>query len=183
MSQPKAVLAELLHIKLPFSNWEEGGCDLRRSDSSCQWTLGLTLHPGGERARRARRPGVSTPQETSLRTATSLSWGQEPPFGAPRHGTPIPGLSLPVLWAAGATGLRDPGEGHTQGLWAWGFSELWVPDREQVMESRSVVSYSLLPSMEFSRPEYWVTFPFPRGSPQPRDQTQVSRTAGRFFTS
>lgn len=97
MSQPKAVLAELLHIKLPFSNWEEGGCDLRRSDSSCQWTPGLTLLPGGERARRARRPGVSTPRETSLRTATSLSWGQEPPFGAPRHGTPIPGLSLPVL--------------------------------------------------------------------------------------
>ena len=29
----------------------------------------------------------------------------------------------------------------------------------------------------------WVTFPFSRGSSQPRDQTQVSRIAGRFFTS
>ena len=29
----------------------------------------------------------------------------------------------------------------------------------------------------------WVTFPFSRGSSQPRDQTQVSHTAGRFFTS
>ena len=29
----------------------------------------------------------------------------------------------------------------------------------------------------------WVAFPFPRGSSQPRDQTQVSHTAGRFFTS
>ena len=29
----------------------------------------------------------------------------------------------------------------------------------------------------------WVTFPFPRGSFQPRDRTQVSWTAGRFFTS
>ena len=29
----------------------------------------------------------------------------------------------------------------------------------------------------------WVAFPFPRGSSQPRDQTQVSRTAGGFFTS
>ena len=29
----------------------------------------------------------------------------------------------------------------------------------------------------------WVAFPFSRGSPQPRDQTQVSRIAGRFFTS
>ena len=29
----------------------------------------------------------------------------------------------------------------------------------------------------------WVSFPFPRGSSQPRDGTQVSHIAGRFFTS
>ena len=29
----------------------------------------------------------------------------------------------------------------------------------------------------------WVVFPFSRGSFQPRDQTQVSHIAGRFFTS
>ena len=29
----------------------------------------------------------------------------------------------------------------------------------------------------------WVTFPFSRGSAQPRDQTQVSCIAGGFFTS
>ena len=29
----------------------------------------------------------------------------------------------------------------------------------------------------------WVVFPFSRGSAQPRDQTQVSRIAGEFFTS
>ena len=29
----------------------------------------------------------------------------------------------------------------------------------------------------------WVAFPFSRGSSQPRDQTQVSRIVGRFFTS
>ena len=29
----------------------------------------------------------------------------------------------------------------------------------------------------------WVVFPFSRGSSQPRDQTQVSRIAGGFFTS
>ena len=28
----------------------------------------------------------------------------------------------------------------------------------------------------------WVAFPFPRGSSQPRDRTQVSCIAGRFFT-
>ena len=29
----------------------------------------------------------------------------------------------------------------------------------------------------------WTAFPFSRGSSQPRDQTQVSCIAGRFFTS
>ena len=29
----------------------------------------------------------------------------------------------------------------------------------------------------------WVAFPFSKGSSQPRDQTQVSHIAGRFFTS
>ena len=29
----------------------------------------------------------------------------------------------------------------------------------------------------------WVDFPFSRGSSQPRDRTQVSCIAGRFFTS
>ena len=29
----------------------------------------------------------------------------------------------------------------------------------------------------------WAAFPFSRGSSQPRDWTQVSRTAGRFFIS
>ena len=29
----------------------------------------------------------------------------------------------------------------------------------------------------------WVTYPFSKGSFQPRDRTQVSRNAGRFFTS
>ena len=43
----------------------------------------------------------------------------------------------------------------------------------------------IIQSMKFSRPEYWkrVAFPFSRGSSQPRDWTQVSRIAGRFFTS
>ena len=51
---------------------------------------------------------------------------------------------------------------------------------ESVGESRSVVSDFATPwtiqSMEFSRPLIleWVTFPFSRGSSQPRDQTQFS---------
>ena len=40
-------------------------------------------------------------------------------------------------------------------------------------------------SMEFSRQEYWSELPFPSPgeSSQPRDQTQVFRIAGVFFTS
>ena len=38
-------------------------------------------------------------------------------------------------------------------------------------------------SKEFSRPEYWIAFPFCRGSSKPREWTQVSCIAGRFFTS
>ena len=29
----------------------------------------------------------------------------------------------------------------------------------------------------------WIAYPFSRGSSQPRDRTQVSHIAGRFFTS
>ena len=36
--------------------------------------------------------------------------------------------------------------------------------------------------IDFSRQEYWSGLPFSRGSSQPRDQTQVSCIAGRFFT-
>ena len=39
-------------------------------------------------------------------------------------------------------------------------------------------------SLVFSRQEYWsgLPFPYPGGSSRPRDQTQVSCTAGRLFT-
>ena len=39
--------------------------------------------------------------------------------------------------------------------------------------------YGILPARILE----WVTFPFSRGSSQPRDWTQVSGIAGRFFTS
>ena len=34
-----------------------------------------------------------------------------------------------------------------------------------------------------ARIQEWIAFPFSRGSPQPRDRTQVSHLAGRLFTS
>ena len=55
-------------------------------------------------------------------------------------------------------------------------------------ESHSVVSDSLQPhdykvhGILQARNLEWIAFPFSRGSSQPRDQTQVSRIAGGFFT-
>ena len=47
------------------------------------------------------------------------------------------------------------------------------------------VAYQVPPSMGFSRQEYWsgLPLPSPGGSSQPRDWTQVSCIASRFFTS
>ena len=46
------------------------------------------------------------------------------------------------------------------------------------------VAYQAALSMEFSRQEYWsgLPFPSPGNLPKPRDQTWVSRIAGRRFT-
>ena len=51
-------------------------------------------------------------------------------------------------------------------------------------ESRSIVSNSLRPHRLLqARILEWVAFPFSRGSSQPKDRTQVSHTAGGFFTT
>ena len=52
-------------------------------------------------------------------------------------------------------------------------------------ESCSVVADSLRPmdGILQARILEWVAFPFSRECFQPRDQTQVSRVAGGFFTS
>ena len=51
-------------------------------------------------------------------------------------------------------------------------------------ESHSVASNPLWPhGLLQARILEWVAFPFSRGSSQPRDWTQASRIAGRFFTS
>ena len=69
------------------------------------------------------------------------------------------------------------------------FLALLVPSFCIESESCSVVSDSCDP-MDYTvhgilqaRLLEWVAVPFSRGSSQPRDWTQVSNTAGRFFTS
>ena len=56
-----------------------------------------------------------------------------------------------------------------QGYWSW------VP-------LPSLLDYTVHGILQ-ARILEWVAFPFSRGSSQPRDQTQVSLIAGRFFTS
>ena len=60
-------------------------------------------------------------------------------------------------------------------------------EHESESESHSVMSDSLPPHTVHrifqARILEWVAVPFTRGSSQPRDQTQVSCIAGRFFTS
>ena len=67
--------------------------------------------------------------------------------------------------------------------------------RVQLFATPWIVAYEAPPSMGFSRQEYWsfsfnispsnelewVSFPFSRGSSQPRDRTQVSLIPGRCF--
>ena len=66
---------------------------------------------------------------------------------------------------------------------------LGVNHHESESKSHSVMSDSLQPHGLYSpwnlqaRILEWVAFPFAKGSSQPRDQTQVSRIAGRLFTS
>ena len=56
--------------------------------------------------------------------------------------------------------------------------------KESESESHSVTSGSLWPhGILQAKILEWVAFVFYRGSSQPRDWTQVSQIAGRFYTS
>ena len=66
-------------------------------------------------------------------------------------------------------------------------SILWkceLLSRVQHFVNSWTVAHQTLLSIGFSRQEYWsrVAIPFSRGSSQPRDRTQVSCIASRFFT-
>jgi len=62
-------------------------------------------------------------------------------------------------------------------------SQTWLSNWTEVM-SDSLQSTDCSPpgSSEQARILQWVAIPFSKGSSQPRDQTQVSHIAGRFFT-
>ena len=63
---------------------------------------------------------------------------------------------------------------------AWKHSE--SESRSVASDSLQLHDYTVHGTLQ-ARILEWVAFPFSRGSSQPRDQTQVSCIAGRFFTS
>ena len=124
------------------------------------------------------------------------SAGKESPCNAGDLGS-IPGLGTPtpVFW---------PGEFHGQrslaGFSPWGCKESdtieWLSlcagyIRLEVKWVKVALSCpTLCDPMDYTvcgilqaRILEWVAFPFSRQSSQPRDQTQISRVEGRFFTS
>ena len=93
---------------------------------------------------------------------------------------------------------RSPGEGHGNPphflYWIIPWTEepggLWFIGSQRVKMKVAQSCPTLCNPMYYrvhgilqARILEWVTFPFPRGSSKPRDQTQVSHTAGGFFTS
>ena len=66
------------------------------------------------------------------------------------------------------------------------FSDLGVEVKVKVAQSCPTFYdplYYTVPGILQARMWEWVAFPFSRGSAQPRDWTQVSHIAGRFFTN
>ena len=67
---------------------------------------------------------------------------------------------------------------RTQIFSVYALSRVWI------FETPRIVAHQAPPFMRFSRQEYWsgLPFPSPRTLPQPKDQTNFSCIAGRFFT-
>ena len=58
----------------------------------------------------------------------------------------------------------------------------WLKVAQSCLTLCHPMDYTIHGVLQARIPE-WVAFPFSRGSSQPRDRTQVSHIAGRFFTS
>ena len=67
--------------------------------------------------------------------------------------------------------------GNCQAVW-----NLKVKVAQSCLTLCDPMNYSVHGILQARIPE-WVAYPFYRGSSQPRDRTQVSLIAGRFFTS
>ena len=80
-------------------------------------------------------------------------------------------LAWKIPWIDEPSGLQSIGSQRVRCDWATMCLTLCDP-----------MDYTVLGILQ-TRKLQWVAFPFSRGSFQPRDQTQISRIAGGFFTS
>ena len=68
---------------------------------------------------------------------------------------------------------------YNRGVMVAEFSEVKVPQSCPTLCAPMDIAHGILQARILE----WVAFPFSRGSFQPKDQTQISCIAGRFFTS
>ena len=106
--------------------------------------------------------------------------------------------SLSHVWLFGTPWTDNRGwdgwmASPTQGTWVWARSgSWWLTGKPGVLQSMGLqrVRRDWVTELDYTvhgilqaRILEWVAFSFSRGSSQPRDRTQVSHTAGGFFTS
>ena len=113
---------------------------------------------------------------TAARESPVPATARESPVPAAARESPVPAAAResPVLATARESPHRAVKTQHSQ------------KQHVKVKSAQSCLTLcDPIQSREFSRPRIleWVAYPFSRGSSQPRDQTQVSRMEGRFFTS
>ena len=121
----------------------------------------------------------------------------DPMDGSPPR-SPIPGILQARTWS----GLPFPSPMHESEKWKWSRSVVPYSSQPHGLQLTRLLRPWNFPGKSTGvgchcllRTDYtvhgilqarmleWVAFPYSRGSSQPRDQTQVSRIAGRFFTS
>ena len=129
----------------------------------------------------AKKRAVLHKRRWGMKTQTGLwrhtAWSAErrltfshpspPQLGAQGEGTTCRTISYGPVWQSGKQG-RSTGHFKVKVKVAQSCTTLYEPIVHGILQAKILE---------------WEAFPFSRGSSQPRDRTQVSRIAGRFFTS
>ena len=125
-------------------------------------------------------PGTSVP---GILQARILEWVAIPSSwesSQPRDQTPC--LVHLLHWQEGSLPQSPPGKPEIMHRRCQVHSFLFVCFLSPLVVSNSLWPLGVYGILQARIPE-WVAFPFSKGSSKPRDQTQVSHIAGRFFTS
>ena len=105
-------------------------------------------------------------------------WGLETGLTAEEHEGTF--KMMEVFCTMNVLVVHDVNVGQNSSNCALNMDELQTNDASVVSNSLQPHGYTVHEILQ-ARILEWVDFPFSRGSSQPRDQNQVSCTAGRFF--